>query len=315
MVANVLIAGAGQLGSRNLQGLSRYSKPLSIWVYDVSEESLTRAGERWAECAVRPHAVTYITDLKLIPATLDAAIVATNANVRLQVVESIGRLAKVRYWLLEKVLAQEVGDLYAIARATAEANGAWVNTPMHLWPLYQEVLNRFRRGAPIHASSVRFRGLACNAIHYIDLVSRWNNASIRSINTDGLRNQWVPSKRPGFYEAEGRLIVSFSDGSTLLLEGDEQANDYSVSLQGDDDVWVIDEAGANASSAGGQKIEAGILRQSDLIGPMLDELFKTGTCGLPTLTDSIAQHVPLLTALLQHWNANMPGRLDYAPIT
>ena len=315
MVANVLIAGAGQLGSRNLQGLLKYSKPLSIWVYDVSEESLARARERWAECAVRPHAVTYITDLKFIPAILDAAIVTTNANVRLQVVERISQLAEVRYWLLEKVLAQKVADLYAMVRTTAGARGAWVNTPMHLWPLYQEVLKRLPRGTPIHASFVRFRGLACNAIHYIDLISRWNNASIRSINTDGLRNQWIPSKRPGFYEAEGRLNVSFSDGSTLLLQGDEQANDYSVNIRSDDDVWVIDEVGASASSTGGQKIEAGILRQSDLIGPLLHELFTTGTCGLPMLPDSISQHIPLLNALLQHWNSSMPSRLDYAPIT
>ncbi len=315
MVANLLIAGAGQLGSRNLQGLSKYSKPLSIWIYDVSEESLAQARERWAECAVRPHDVTYITDLKSIPARLDAAIVTTNANVRLQVVERITQLAEVRYWLLEKVLAQKVEDLYAMARTTAGARGAWVNTPMHLWPLYQEVLGNFRRGAPIHASFVRFRGLACNAIHYIDLVSRWNNASIRSINTDGLRNQWVSSKRPGFYEAEGRLTLSFTDGSTLLLEGDEQAYDYSVTIRSDDDVWFIDEAGASASSTRAQKIEAGILRQSDLISPLLDELFTTGTCGLPTLTDSIAQHAPLLTALLQRWNSSMPGRLDHVPIT
>jgi hypothetical protein len=298
-----------------LQGLSKYSKPLSVWVYDVAHESLARARERWAECAVGPHTVTYITDLNAVPAILDAAIVTTNADVRLELVERISQLAEVRYWLLEKVLVQKVADLYAMARATAGARGAWVNTPMHLWPLYQEVLKRLPRGTPIHASFVRFRGIACNAIHYIDLVSRWNNASIRSINPDGLRNQWVHSKRPGFYEVEGRLIVSFSDGSTLLLEGDEQANEYSVNIRSDDDVWVIDEIGAVAFDAGGQKIEAGILRQSDLIGPLLDDIFTTGTCGLPTLTDSIAQHIPLLTAFLQHWNSNMPNRLDYAPIT
>ena len=40
MDINVLIAGAGQLGSRYLQGLSYLSVKLNIWVYDISTTSL-----------------------------------------------------------------------------------------------------------------------------------------------------------------------------------------------------------------------------------------------------------------------------------
>ena len=42
MSNNLLIAGAGQLGSRYLQGLALFDKPLNIWVYDISEASLER---------------------------------------------------------------------------------------------------------------------------------------------------------------------------------------------------------------------------------------------------------------------------------
>ncbi len=42
MTCNILITGAGQLGSRYLQGLSLCQRSLGIWVYDISDDSLNR---------------------------------------------------------------------------------------------------------------------------------------------------------------------------------------------------------------------------------------------------------------------------------
>ena len=40
MIATILIVGAGQLGSRYLQGLVGYSEELNIYVQDISQQSL-----------------------------------------------------------------------------------------------------------------------------------------------------------------------------------------------------------------------------------------------------------------------------------
>ncbi len=45
----VLISGAGQLGSRYLQGLAKCRLPLRIVVQDNSRDSLERAQLRWNE--------------------------------------------------------------------------------------------------------------------------------------------------------------------------------------------------------------------------------------------------------------------------
>lgn len=315
MAVNVLIAGAGQLGSRYLQGLSTYAKPIRIWVYDISIDSLNRAKHRWLECDRQPHPVVYTEDFSAIPSVLDVAIVATNADVRLKMVENISRIASVRYWLLEKLLVQRVPDLHDIVRLTSLSDGAWVNTPMHLWPLYRAIREQSPSDCPIHAYFGRFRGLACNAIHYIDFVSRWNLASISGIETAALGRQWVASKRAGFYEVEGQLSIEFSDGSTLVVAGSEQATDYEVKIQANDDIWNVNESEGRAFSDSGKIIDASILRQSELTAPLLDEILARGSCGLPTLAVSIGQHEPLLRALLDHWNTNMPTLLDHAPIT
>ena len=49
MHKKVLLVGAGQLGSRYLQGLAKVSIPLEIHVLDISESSLRIAEARWNE--------------------------------------------------------------------------------------------------------------------------------------------------------------------------------------------------------------------------------------------------------------------------
>ena len=45
----ILLIGAGQLGSRHLQGLLKFQKKQFIYVLDRSEDSLTVAKKRAAE--------------------------------------------------------------------------------------------------------------------------------------------------------------------------------------------------------------------------------------------------------------------------
>lgn len=315
MANNILIAGAGQLGSRYLQGLSRYTKPLDIWVYDTSPDSLERARQRWEECEGQPHSVVYIKDLADMPSEFNMVFVTTNSDVRLELVQKITQLASVRYWILEKVLARKISELYDLMGATSGASGAWVNTPMYLWPLYRELREHYPADRPVHARFTGMSGLACNAIHYIDYVARWNRAHVTAIETSALEGNWAPSKRPGFSEAAGEMTVNFSDGSTLVVSGSTKPESYRVEVRIDDDVWHVDEEKGLAQTNDGKVIAGSILRQSELIAPLLDEILTSGCCNLPTLEVSVAQHEPLLKSLMAHWNANMPEKLDYVPIT
>lgn len=315
MASNVLIAGAGQLGSRYLQGLSRYLKPLNIWVYDISPDSLERARQRWDECEGQLHPVVYIKDLADIPAKIDMVFVTTNSDVRPAIVKNIAQIASVRYWILEKVLARKISDLYDLVGATSGSAGVWVNTLMYLWPLYRALRDNSPVGKPIHARFSGIPGLACNAIHYIDYVSRWNQGRITAIETSALNGSWVPSKRTGFFESEGEIAINFSDGSTLFISGSTKTESYRVEIRIDDDIWQVDEEKGLAQTSGGKIISGSILRQSELIAPLLDEIFTSGSCDLPTLELSVAQHEPLLKSLMAHWNSNMPEKLDYVPIT
>ena len=140
---NILIAGAGQLGSRYLQGLSKVTNALQIYVFDISSESLLVAKERWEECNNSIHEVEYISDYNKLPNAINLTIVSSTANVRVEIIKNILQFSKVKYWILEKILAQNVDDLNVISNLIYDHNHAWVNTPMHTWPLYKELLNLY----------------------------------------------------------------------------------------------------------------------------------------------------------------------------
>ena len=62
-------------------------------------------------------------------------------------------------------------------------------------------------------------GMACNSIHFIDLVCWWTGASIVSVEVDRLSiNLGYLLNEKGFYEVNGILSVRFSDFSSLVCE-------------------------------------------------------------------------------------------------
>jgi hypothetical protein len=315
MNRKILIAGAGQLGSRYLQGLAIHPDPLEIWVYDISSEALERASQRWKECGDNEHQVQFILTIEGIPREIDVAIIPSNSDVRSLLVSHISSISKVRYWILEKVLAQSLYEIEDIVRDTSGSEGVWVNTPMYLWPLYKNLRKSHLNSSPVHARITGVLGLICNAIHYIDLISRWNDCKVVSVDTSGLEPQWLPAKRLGFFETRGEILITYSDGSTLFLEGSEKAENYTVEIATCDGKWNVFESEGFAKCTDGRVIEGQVLFQSQQTVPMLEEIFQTGKCSLPTLEQSSHQHKEFLTAMIKHWNDNATDKRHRLPIT
>ena len=315
MGSRVAIVGAGQLGSRYLQGLSHYSKPLEISVYDISPASLSRAETRWLECKNEMHIVRYFTDFSQFPSRVDVVIVASNADVRPKIVKDICTISKVDNWILEKILAQSVTELYEIKRAIGETHTAWVNTPMYHWPLYKNLRDYHTTRSSIQAEFTSFNGLICNSIHYIDFVARWNKTKISQIDLSNLETDWYPAKREGFFEVDGEITIRFEDRSQLLLTSKDDKSDYHVKLIIDGCIWNVYESKGFAEDTNGNRIEGDVIVQSKLTGKVIKRILEEGACDLPSLDQSIDQHMPFIQALLKHWNSHMPAKTSKLQIT
>lgn len=314
MAYSLLIAGCGQLGTRYLQGLVPLQRELQIWIYDISQESLNLGVQRWKEAGGSSPGVKFLTDIAELPDELDLAIVATNADVRLQVVRLILDRVRVSNWVLEKVLAQNVASLDELVNVFGDESHCWVNTPMYMWPLYSLLKETCEKG-PVSASFLEMEGLACNAIHYIDFISRWSDSEVESIDVTKLNSHWIASKRPGFFEVTGELFVNFTDGSSLRLSSKKQSNSFHVLLSTLNENWTVDETMGEACSDIGRKVIGEVPYQSQITTGLVQSIFDAGDCNLPRLEQSISQHKPLLESLLTHWNDNMPEKLKSLPIT
>jgi hypothetical protein len=317
MSYRVSIVGAGQLGSRYLQGLETVTFPLDIYVIDPSDEALSLADFRWREVAKSNylHRATFSNNLKLLPSQIDLVIVTTSSDVRTNVVRELTKNKTIQNWILEKVLAQCEEDLYEIELLIANKGLAWVNTSMYLQPLYKSVRTRCADNFPIDVTFEGLTGLACNAIHYIDFVSRWNGCKLISVDTSGLLDNWRPAKRKTFFEVFGQLQMYFDDGSKLTLVSLPDDSNHRGSIIVKDDEWEIFESRGTAKSKSGQIIMEDSLFQSQLTGPLVENILLLGSCDLPSLSESVIQHRIFLNELLLHWNSYAPARSNRLPIT
>lgn len=317
----IIIVGSGQIGSRYLQGMAKLTEPSEIWAYDISQDSLDRARQRWEEVpSAIKHRLKMTKSFEEIKGTFDLAILSCTADSRPHLVSILSKQATVRAWLLEKLLAQSIIGLQVIKDSIPENVPAWVNTPMMTYPLYHKLIPRVN-GAPIDARFFNITGVACNLIHYVDFVARLRNASIESVCVDGLQT-WTPYvKRPWLFDVEGRTRISFSDGSLLSISGvsANQTNgvDFSIrSLRDTSSFWNIYEQAGKAVSADGEELNGqGFCFQSDSTPILVEKIFSNSDTGLPTLDESLRQHKPILGAFLRHWNQVMPNKRTELPIT
>lgn len=319
MKHTILIVGAGQLGSRYLQGLVSSLLELQIIVVDPSSESLHVAKKRWSEVFGEDsnHKIVWAQSIPENMSNIDLAIIATSSKNRAFIISEIKSKINIRYWIVEKVLEQSVEKLEAIREELSSADGCWVNTSRRVMDWYQLIKSEMNIKSPTKIKKVGgLWGLACNAIHFIDLVSWLTNEQLISVDTAHLDDNWLESKRSGYFEITGELIAHYSNGTMLSLESYEHRISEPLSIQiSDGDGWNIDEEKGLATSSSGKKTNGRILYQSELTAGLVDNILNKGTCELPSLEESIHMHKIFISAMLLHWNISNSRNDLLLPIT
>jgi hypothetical protein len=326
---NILIVGLGRLGSRYLEGLASYKGELTIYAVDIRKNAHDSARMMYENALGNriKHNLIFIDELsKKIPNELDIAIVAVTADQRAKVVELILINSSVRYWLLEKILAQSAAELDSIIRLTSKSAGAWVHVPRRAmrWHQTLKTIVRSKRLLRMHVDGVSW-DLATNSIHMIDLAEFLFDIKISSLDTTGLNQFWHESRRDGFYEVNGSLLIQMNDGSKLIFNSESPTAGQSTEnlrlMQPkifcefmDGESITIDEGAGIAELSTGKKIPGSLEYLSIMCADLVKEILISGTSKLPQLANNINMHQVLLNGLLQHWNG-VNGTEEVLPIT
>jgi len=318
-MTTILIVGAGQIGSRHLQGLSDCNIPLRIYVQNPHKPSLEQAESRWIEVANEDsiHEVSYHESINETPQSIDIAIIATSSDIRAKIVKDISEIIDVKFWVLEKVLARNIKELNTIKESINKNSSlAWVNTPRRMMAWHKEIKEKFGVSTPLILNVKGDSwGLACNSIHFIDLLAWWTGADLESVSTDNLDDKWFESKRNGFWEVSGTLVARFSDGSIAKLTIDESENNTSIQVIGGDFSWEINETDGVAKCSNGVEVRGRCMYQSEMSAAFVESIIESKACDLPLLVDSIAHHHIFLQSMQEHWVKAGHANAAFVPIT
>jgi len=158
-------------------------------------------------------------------------------------------------------------------------------------------------------------GLACNAVHFLDLAVWWSGSRLVEVDTRGLKRHWMPARREGYLEVEGCLVGRMADGGTVTMEDHGGTGPLALRLDTPEGRWEVDEPGGSATKSDGLSVRGRLENQSEVTGRLVDEILETGECRLPTVDESIAVHGPLLEALLAHRRLTGDPTATTVPIT
>ena len=306
----VIIIGAGELGSRHLQGIVRSSRPLEITCIDLFESALIRARKRLEEIEQRHlHKVFFSSQYDNLPNEADIAIIATNFRERLEVMKILLDKVKVKYLILEKVLFPKLQDYNKVWDLVGDnVMKIWVNCPRRMDPAYQQIRKDLRNNR--HPITMTVTGnswnMGSNAIHFIDLFAFFTGDTSIDISTKSLDRKIFPSKRNGYFEFSGTMIISDQSGNTCVLHSnDGEPGSIEVSIESKVQKITVKENEYVEVTSGDKiiKREPHIMKfQSQLSNIVADDLFENGNTSLTPLSESIQIHMPLINSLMIYFN-------------
>jgi len=323
---NIIIIGAGQLGSRHLQGVLKYNKEqLSIFISDPSDEALQMAKGRASEIE-NIHDLHFINQSNHFPKKAEVAIVATNSNVRELVTFDLLEKTSLKYIILEKVLFQDIAAYDRVQDLFSKHTmNVYVNHPRRLTPTYATLAEKISAigGRSFFSIVGESWDLGCNALHMIDLFAFLSHSSVKSISTEGIDSTILKSKRQGYVEFTGTItgLMENNDAFSITsLPGERGPLTLQIATNGNR--WLVQEGGTKtvlhldvANNFAVKQHDFFQDFQSNLTTHVIADLLENSTCGLSTYGEAAHNHKIFITELLNKYNSITNFNEIKCPIT
>lgn len=298
----ILLVGAGQLGSRHLQGLKAAGVDANITVVDPSAESLKVSKERCdVVTSTFKKEVTYTQEL---PASgeWDLCIMATNSKGRFDLLQTLATRYSIKNYVIEKILFSSERE-YAEAEKAFDkiANNAFVNCCMRQMGIYSEI-KKVVNGEVFDMTVTGSKfGLVTNFIHYLDYAYDLSGKQSFEVDFSLTDKKLVQSKRAGYYECNGIIGVNFKNGSRLTVNCFEAgALPVTISVNTPSVRYIVDEFNKVAyvqSEKNAWKLDSQTITipfQSQLTAETAMKIHEKSTLPLTPLKESVQIHLGMV---------------------
>lgn len=307
----ILVAGAGALGVRHMQAILLSEQPYHINLLDISEAALEKGKEVFASSTKNAaHTLTCVTSVEELPEHIDVAVVATCANVRAKIVKDIVKARTVSYMVLEKVLFQRIEEYEEIENILREHHiRTYVNCPRRMQPYYKELKELLEDATKMEVSVVGANwGLACNAIHFIDMIAYLTGESEVAISLEKLEDTCIESKRAGFKEVLGTITGKLGKCEQFSISCYDQITmPLTITIVSDVARVTLDEGkrlmmlSLKEKDWNWETREITMYYQSQLTHLVVEQLLGTGTCELTSYEESKQLHLSFLVPLSKYF--------------
>jgi hypothetical protein len=200
----------------------------------------------------------------------------------------------------------------------------WVNHPRRLQPNYQvikEIISKSNEIVMFDLFGANW-GLACNGLHFIDLISFLTGADVESLDAAWVASEILPSKRKNFIELHGSVKGELSNGGKFILTSllGEVPN-LTISIATKSNRWIIDEGAQKIihfvkdNSFCNIETDFVIDYQSTLTTRITTDIFESGNCNLPTYEQACKSHIPFIEETLKKYIEISGIQTTICPIT
>jgi predicted dehydrogenase len=333
---NIVLVGAGKLGSRHLQALAKLNILASIYVIDLNSEALEVAKGRYQEIPDNPNIkeIHFLNSIKAIGSLyIDVAIIATTSEFRRQVIEELIEFSEVRHLILEKILFQKLEDYQFVEELLLKKGiKTWVNFPRRKWSVYQELKESLKDSI---ISEICVTGqnwsLATSSLHFIDLVAFLTGNKKYSILNLDFNNELYPayssvtgSRESKYLEFYGSMKGKFNDSTYFNFTCLKKSNSpFLINIVTDKNIiQIYEEMGIIYISGIGVEKKWDIVSksftlpyQSELTNKIVEELIFDGETILTEYKEAAELHLPLLNSFLQFIGSVKNEKIVSCPIT
>jgi len=330
-IYNVLLIGAGQLGSRHLQGLGKGKIGMAITIVEPNNNNLHLALKMFEDVHplknIQIHETIASTD-DIPPQLFDLVIIATNVDVRAAITKRLVSKHLIRNIIFEKVAFQsekQFEDIISLLKR--KEIESWVNCPRRHFEGYTKLAAELNNKTSINFKLMGVNwGLACNSVHFLDLFSFFSHNSDLSITNVNLENEVYESKRKGFIEFFGSYEGSSENGSTFQLSCNHKHIGNAkmptlIEIKYQNKRILIEEALNRIlyydinSQIPYKEEPVGIIYQSTLTKIQAEQILLEKYSLLPTLAESYKIHKPLFKMLKSHYENLRGHNIELLPIT
>ena len=307
---NILVLGCGRIGSRHIQSLAKSKDEIKLYAADSSDDSLDKVNEIFNSVSSKniETKLFLIKDITKIRDKIDIVIVASNSKERSKLIKSVLKNFNPIHIILEKVLFNKINDYKNFDDIFNKiSTKVWVNQYMgyefSFLSKYLNVNKKFKMRVSGNW------GLCCNSVHFIEIFHHLCDRTELILKDSSLHDECINSKREGYYELFGKIIISSSQHNELILDCSPNVPENVINIEVETDsfqlkdVWVDEHH--NCIFKKGNKIlkeRYYVRRQSERTLEIIESLLEYDECKLPLYHLSSYHHLLILNLFKKKFN-------------